>query len=313
MADRSFVVPVEVATAERSGWVSSGGGFPNLTQKIRTGKPVVIRFLSNPLTCDRNTDWTIYREVGAWEGLMDGRDMPGGLMEFPVFDVEYFEQDGVIMRRQAPRGSDLLFDSVKPDKNDKKNGRNRAQANDMIAFNAIVESGDFGGKADFNPQPGQHVIIKMSKPKGLAVIRGLEERDMELDNFDPLQGAWKLALIGTPPTTELTMNRVKVEPLDPEEIPEIINITEYMTSVREAAEAFFESGVSGGSIEADEAIFGGDEEIDEVIDEFEEKAKGPDYSVMSPARLKTLLKEAGVEIPARATTAKLIALAQENL
>lgn len=317
---RSFVVPKSTYMAGKDGWVASeGGGFKNIIYRPKADKPVIIRFLTNPLDPptrldddgnEVNMDWVTYREVGAFDGMLGGYEMKGGPYEFPVFDLEYLP-DG--RRRSAPRGTDLLYESVLPKVNDQKKGYTRAQANDMVAFNAIVVDGDFGQKkAEYNPQPGQHIIMKLTGDKARSLMLQLETKMEEHEDLDPTTGAWQIHLVGADrsQTLMLTRKTKNIDELDFE--PELIDVPAYLNEIRDAAEAKWDE-VRGVAEEPED--FGGDDD-DDVVDEFEEKVATPpaaDYAVMSPARLKKLLTDAGVDIPPRATTAKLIELAQANL
>jgi len=308
--DRSFRVPTSTAMAGKEGWTSSGESVFNLLTPIKTGKPVVVRFLTNPLdpSRDQDEDWVFYREIGAWDGLLGGIKMKGGCMTFPVYDVVYYE-DGT--RTSAPRGTDLLFESVLPSERDIKKGYNRAQASDMLAFNAIVVSGDFGAKKEeFNPKPGQHIIIKLTGQKGRGLLEQLESKSEEFDDFNPLDGAWQLNITGTPPTTNLMLTRKTkgIEALD--YTPELVNVMEHLVSIREAAEAHWEEQKL---LQVTQVGMSDEDDEDDIVESFEEAVQATDYSVMSPARLKKLLADAGVEVPARATTAKLIELAKAEL
>lgn len=314
--NRSFAVPTSTAMAGKEGWTSSGEGVASLLQPLKTGKPVVVRLLSDPANPPVNengeqTDWVFYREVGAWDGLLGGIKMKGGLMCFPVYDVIYYE-DGT--RTSAPRGSDLLFDAVLPGEREIKKGYNRAQASDMLAFNAVVVSGDFGGKKEeFNPQPGQHILIKLTGQKGRQLIEQLDVKREEADDagieFDPTTGAWQLSITGTAPNTSLSAAR-KTKGIPPlEDEVELIDVMEHLVFIREEAEKHWEEQKSAHTVGD---VMTGDD--DELTEEFEESvAAAVDYSAMAPARLKKLLGDAGVEIPARATTSKLVELAKANL
>lgn len=312
MSENGFIVPKNVAMAGKEGWASNGdGNYVNMMRNIRTGKPVVVRFLTNPLDDDRdlNEDFVFYREVGAWNGLMGGIKMKGGLMEFPVNDVIYYE-DGT--RASAPRGTDLLFDSVMPGKFDIQAGRNRAQAKDVLAFNVIAVDGDWGEKKEeFNPKDGQQLIAKLSGAKGRSLLEQLASKAEEFDDFDPTTGAWQIAITGSGQQTNLILTRKTkgIKPLDFE--PEIVHLGDYLNTMRAEAEAYWEEAKLGGSDMED--FIDDDEELVEQFEQAVATAPEVDYSVMSPARLKKLLGDAGVEVPARITTAKLIELAEANL
>lgn len=318
--NRSFAIPTSTAMAGAEGWQSSGEGVASLLQPLKTGKPVIVRLLSDPadppMRLDDDgayvqTDWVFYREVGAWDGLLGGIKMKGGLMTFPVYDVIYYE-DGT--RTSAPRGSDLLFDAVLPGEREIKKGYNRAQASDMLAFNAVVVSGDFGGKKEeFNPKPGQLILVKLTGQKGRQLIEQLETKRSEAEDadvaFDPTTGAWMLSITGTAPTTSLSVSRKTkgIEPLTEDITP--IDVMEHLEFIRAEAENHWEEQKNAHTV--GEAL--GEDDEDELVDQFEQSvSSGVDYSAMAPARLKKLLTDAEVEIPARLTTAKLIELAKAN-
>ena len=309
--DSGFIVPRSAAMAGKEGWASSGEGYANIARTVKTGKPVVVRFLTNPLddSRDETQDFVFYREVGAWNGLMGGLKTPNGMKEFPVNDVIYFE-DGT--RASAPRGTDLLFDSVLPGKYDLQNGRNRAQAKDVLAFNVIAVDGDWGEqKEEFNPKDGQHLIAKLSGAKGRSLLEQMGALAEDEDDFDPTAGAWRISLTGSGTQTNLILTRKTkgITPLDFE--PEIIHLGQWLNELRGAVDAWWEEAKESGG-NAEEFI----DDDQELVDQFEQavsNAPEVDYSVMSPARLKKLLADAGVDLPARATTAKLIELAEANL
>jgi hypothetical protein len=317
---RSFVVPQSTFKAGKDGWVhTEGGGFKNIIYRPKADKPVIVRFLTNPLDPpvrmdddgnEVNTDWVTYREVGAFDGMIGGYEMKGGPYEFPVFDLAY-TADG--QRMSAPRGTDLLFESVLPKPQQVASGFTRAQANDMVAFNAIVIDGEWGQKkAEFNPQPGQHIVMKLTGDKARSLLLQLETKMEEHENLDPMTGGWQIHLVGADRSQTLMLTRKTkgIDELDYE--PDLIDIPGYLNEIRDAAEAKWDE--IRGATDVEETFT--DDDDDDLVDEFEEKvaaAPSTDYTVMSPARLKKLLVDAGVEIPARATTAKLIELATTSL
>ena len=313
---RSFIIPRDTFEAGREGWAGSEGGAPQ-TYRPKADKPVIVRFLSNPLnppveiTEDGDTipvDWVPYREVGAFDGLLGGLEMKGGPYEFPVYDIVVNEFG---QRMNAPRGTDLLFDSVLPKPRDAKDGRTRAKASDMVAFNAICVGGEWGSKkSDFDPKPGQHIVMKLSGAKARQLLEQLLSKVEEDEDLDPTSGAWQIMLKGADQSQTLILTRKTkgIPVLDYE--PELINVIEHLNAIRDAAETKWEL-LKNTSIDIDED-FNDDDEDD--VDAFEEAAAATtDYSVMSPARLRKLLTDANVEIPPRATTAALIKLATDNL
>lgn len=315
MSKRSFVIPRDTFDAGKEGWTGSEGGAPQI-YRPKADKPVIVRFLSNPfdppttITDDGDTvdiDWLPYREVGCFDGLLGGLEMKGGPYEFPVFDIVVNEFG---QRMNAPRGTDLLFDSVLPKPRDAKEGRTRAKASDMVAFNAIAVGGDWGGKKpEYDPKPGQHIVMKLSGAKARQLKEQLLSKLEEDEDLNITEGAWQILLKGADQSQTLILTRKTkgVEPLDYE--PELIDVFDYLNQIRDAAEAKWES-LKSMAMEVDDLV---DDDEDDV-DAFEEAASAAtDYSVMSPARLRKLLTDAGVEVPPRATTAVLVKLATENL
>jgi hypothetical protein len=317
MSDRSFRIPTRTARAGKEGWAPREGGeaYPNLIRTMKTGQPIMFRLLNDPMVItnspDRevaDSDFVYYRQVKAWDGLLGGLKMKPGLFEFPVFDMIYFE-DGT--RTSAPRGTDLLFDSVLPSERDLQKKFNRAPGQDVFCFNAIYLDGKFAGKDDYQPVPGQHVLIQLTGQKAEQFLEQMEIKAEEFEDFDPTLGAWVINLTGEPPNTNLTLTR-KTKGLDDSLMSvqaEPINVMQYLSEVRAAAEEHWEAQKVAVHGAGDEGP--GDE--DEVVDAFESATQTVDYSVMSSARLKKMLSDANVEIPNRATTAQLIELAKSNL
>ncbi len=295
----------------------------NTFQNLRPGNPVTVRFLSDPDECDPAEDWTKWREVFANEGFVGGIPPCPGLYAFPVFDTEEYEdEDGDIKVRALPRGSDLILDACNPTQMDKKNGRSRANARYVGAINCVYLAGNFQKDKDkekYNPKENEHILLKLSGLKMEQLIDLIHDRKEEHGEFDPL-AAWKISITGEGTSQMITLKKVQgYDPIEPDEIPDIRNIEETISAMRDDIEAYYNEKVEGGATSPEHE--GDDDEDEEEKPPAKpkstakkvEKDEEPDYTTMPAVKLKALLDDAGVEYPRTANAAALRKLAIANL
>lgn len=331
------------ATAPRE---SSGGsgGYYNVIRKLPQEVTIQVRFLSIPsrllddgsggMGTDLNDngepkDWCFWRSVASYNGFAGGIDPFPGLAEFPVFDIsEEWDEESQTWKQQWRKNSeDPLLAIVKPSDREKRDSKMTANATDAGAMNVLWVSGDWETKEErkkYNPQPGQHFVLRLNKGRYLDVVNFIWDRIDEFgeENFNPLD-VWSIMVYDD--GKKLRIKKVpKSEPVDPDEVPELIDIAGTLLEQREKVEAYIEAALAAevgeesqdeepeDHAEPDEADEPDEDEVKAPVKKSIAK-KGPDYSVMPAARLKLLLKEADVEFSARATVVELRKIAAENL
>lgn len=270
-----------------------------------TGKTnAVLQFLNNP-DDQPKSDWVVYDEVRAFKGLYGGHRMPPGLAVFPVTGYD-----------------DKILDLVVPD-----DDKPRAEPAKVMAINAIFVSGVMGEKnADYEPLPGQHIIVKFTYSKGKALKEVFDFRKDEDDQFDATLWAWSINFEDAGKTSaSLKVRRRDQEfppdSIDPVNIHTMINgvrarVDEFVAEVEASLDA--ESPVSSPAAVEDPFLDASS------VDDFEREiaaltsadmlAKDPvvatdPFAGVSDARLKKAIGAAGGVVPRGASREILINLA----
>jgi hypothetical protein len=292
-------------------WMKSSGS-RKVCWSIPSGRKIRVRFVTDPATLSADFGWCFYREVNAFNGLIGGAEMPNGLKEFPVDDLELLT-DPETGRRMQTRKPDILLKRVRPSKWDMEDGRNYASARDRVVGNAVYESGDLEKNTQYNPAPGQLILLKMSKTgygdlrKAFAIYKNADP------NFTPIGAVWDLVIEGKGATARLIVTRANGEP--PVDMPDPIDTVAWVNDLRASAEKFV-FGLDSAAQEEGTTSFYGDD--DEIVDQFEANvtAQGVgviDWTSIAPTALKRKLVAVGVNVPQRIRNDELIELGKLHL
>lgn len=276
-----------------------------------------IMFLNNPW--DSPTDWINYREIRAFNGLRTGHKLPGGLAAFPAVD----RKEGVSPQTGRPimlTVTDPLLDLIQPGQYD-KDGRVRPAA--VKTINAIFLGGRMGEKkSEYEPQPGQHILIKLSRRLGEQLVDKFNERRDENPNFDATLNAWNLSVQGEGVNSNIVLSKNNdVQP--PADDITSYDIPTVLAGMRECVEEAIgdinETMRMGSTIQEPPTVedpFA--DNGDEVVESLEQAIANVDqaglltsdpFDGLSDARLKKLLVDAGVAVPRGATREALVNLA----
>lgn len=282
-----------------------------------------IQFLNNPW--DSATDWINYREIRAYNGLRSGDRLPGGLAAFPAVDrrEQVSPQTG---KKVLVTVTDPLLDLIEPGMYDKDG---KVKPATVMAINAVFVSGRMGEKdANYEPQEGQHIIIKLSRRLGEQLIGKFRERLDENPNFDATMFSWHLSIQGEGVNSSLMVSKgnesVPTEDMTPYNIGEILN------DVRQRVEAAIveiaDQNQATSPIRAVPTVedpFSGGEE---AVEQFEKEiaaltsadmlaadpimaASADPFDGVSDARLKRAIANAGAVVPRGASRDILVNLA----
>ena len=295
-------------------WEKSGSsGFRKTMWAMPNGRPIRVRFITDPDNMDHDHGWCVYREVNAWNGLIGGDKMPAGLKEFPVDDFDIIEPSPGEIRKV--RKKDLYQQRVVPSTYDQADGRNFASASTKIITSVVYEGGDLEKDSKWNPNAGQMIILKFGKKAYEQLQAAFESKRDEDDAFTPVGPAWDILIEGTGMNIKLSLRKVKDSiPID---MPDPIDAVDFVNHLRKQAEDYIDS-LDGAapefSYQAEEAI----ESEEDITDTFESNRAatpaGPiDWENVSLARIRAKLKDAGVVAGPRATRDELIALAAQHL
>lgn len=290
-------------------WAKSSGS-KKVCWSLPAGRKIRVRFVTDPATMGADHGWCLYREVNAFSGLIGGADMPNGLKEFPVDDFEIIA-DPETGRRMKTRKADPLLKRVRPSKWDMEDGRNYASARDRVVCNVVYEGGDLEKKEQYNPGPGQLILLKMSKSAYGDLKNAFETyRDVD-DAFTPVGSAWDLLIEGKGATSRLLVSRVKGEP--PVDVPDPIDTVRWVNDLRTAAERFV-AELDYGMTEDGISVEYGE---DAVVEQFEANVTQPrdagvDWTSIAPTAIKRALLADNVSVPARIRTDELIELARAH-
>lgn len=293
----------------------SGPRFYSLNGRTKA----VVQFLNNPW--DSPTDWINYREIRAFSGLRSGHRLPGGLAVFPAVDRE---------ERISPQTgkpvmvtiTDPLLDLIEPGQYDKDG---KVKPATVTSINAVFIDGRMGEKdSNYEPQPGQHVIIKMSRRLGEQLINKFRERLDENPNFDATLFAWNISILGegAQSNVELTKNTQATPMVG----IEACDIGEVLNDVRERVEASIrdlaDSMGATSSISHVPPVEDPFTDDDSTVDDFEREIAAltsaemlapnaviDPFDGVSDARLKRVIADAGAVAPRGATREILVNLA----
>ncbi|CAB4194586.1 hypothetical protein UFOVP1264_41 [uncultured Caudovirales phage] len=282
---------------------------------------MVVRFLTDGWDEAQNDghDWFVFREVWTTDGLRSGHEMPQGLQTFPVFDMKVVE-DSVTGKRgltYGPKGTDPYLDLVNPSKKFPAMRQDGsvipyAKPATQMIINVINEE-------------GEHIILKLTKPKAEELVEYFKNQAVQADvdgrEFTAIRGAYELTLTGKAPQTKLNVKPLKSEPI---ELPEPYDLKDIIHTLRKRAESFIDNALGLGSSDegtVQEDVIVDDYETVTPTDSYEEAVQiaeaitpsADKYQHMSAVRIKRLLADAGVPIPARATPDMLREIAANTL
>jgi hypothetical protein len=270
---------------------------------VKTNTDALLWFFNNPLD-DPTHDWYQYKELRAFNGLRSGHKLPPGLAVFPAIQ------------------NDPLTSLIEPGKYD-ENGE--VWAKKVIAVNAIFLGGVMGEKdAKYEPQPGQHIIVKFSSNLGTQAKTRLID---EGEGFDCRDYAWRVSVDvpigkdGTPIYVSSQLRMMKktlehpVDDIEPYKIDEILG--DIRARVEDAVREINVSMASNSIISEPVAVEDPFVDDDIAVEDLEKAvaAFGTDATEVDPfdgvadTRLKKLLVDAGVAAPRGASREVLINLA----
>lgn len=272
---------------------------------------------------------TLYREVycpkfahvsgewstGPWEG-QPRADIPKGMRDIPIDDWEPVEQDGQMVAKIEHYSDTIAFEdgtelNVLKDVLDGESVREQFKGwlKDDAGFlkpswrvlvDVVVHSWPKANDDDAAPEPGDHILLKLYDGDWLRSIAPRLDDAANL-GADVFSRVWDIEIIpkGKSPRMVTCGARREIVPvLDVEPIiaGDVLDTTkDNFTKV--AIAAYLDQASPEG-----------------------EQADAPDfvpttiaYSRMSPARLRTVLADAGVDYDAKATHKDLVALAEANL
>lgn len=275
-----------------------------------------LQFLSNPWDIPKDTDgkdldWVNYREVRAFNGLRTGDKMPGGLAVFPAADRK--------MSRSSQTGNpiivtvnDPLMELVEPGRYDKDG---RVGAWPVRAINAIFIGGVIGEKdPTYEPTPGQHIIVKLSKHLSGKLKAKLQERRDEDPDFDATQFVWKISVIGEGATSDVKATKSD-KSLSTESV-ELVDINTVINDIRMRAEIAVSNLLGGtASAVAPPPVVADIDDVDEAVANLTAAGllDGSDdfFHGVSDARLRKMIADAGAVAPRGASREILVNLALE--
>ena len=272
---------------------------------VKSNTDAIVQFLNNPWD-DPDHDWFDYKELRAFGGLRGGYLLPPGLAVFPAI------------------ARDPLIDLIEPGKFDEDG---KVYPKKVVAVNAIFLGGSMGEKnSEYEPEPGQHIILKFSIMLAQQVESKLMERRDEDPNFDCTLFAWNMRvdvpkeggkLVYIQSTVRLTKNS-EVTPIDPVEPYAIDTILgDIRARVEDAVKVINMEMASQNVISSPVTVedpFTDDntavEDLENAIAAFDGAATVVDpFDGIADTRLKKLLVDAGVAAPRGASREVLINLA----
>lgn len=309
-AERSFIVDDELFEAGLDGYVKGEGSGSNVW-RLKSGEPRKGYFLQNPGTAG---DWVKYRELSAFEGLRGGVAMPNGLKEFPVYDqVMIPDPETGRPKRTTRPDNDPLIALVVPGKF-AKNGK--AKAGDVMSVNFIEIVKD----DETDEITHRHIVLKLSATASRHILNFYRtQKEMNDDEFDMTAFPWTLTVSGQGSASQLALKPHRKEgPIDLDEF-EPVDIVEMLGVTRAAVEDFVEQIRTGGDTkiaadkDAADAASGEPDLGDDDDDDDEALSKSDKFAAFTDAKIRKLLKDAGVEVPPKANRPTLISLAVDNL
>ena len=282
--------------------------------RLMAGKAVTVRFLTDPgkmsfeeSLCVMHTEdntWVKYREARAFDGYKGDRDASHKFI--PVIDYEV-THTGARRDRKDP-----LQEQIRPSDADIKNKRPYASAKDVMLVNVIYESGGLSKNPDYDPNPGQVIVLALSPKQVETLGNEMKTAIKYKPDFTFTDGAWELMWHDTgkggPAGWELNIMQVDAPPLDT--LPDPIDSLAILREIRAIAE--FEVFGTGADTTDD---------IEEAMNQFasedvaddDEPVPAPKSTVgRSPAYIKGVLRKKGVEVPNRISNEDLFALASEH-
>ena len=293
----------------------SGPRFYSVTGRTKA----TVQFLNNPW--DSPADWINYREIRAFNGLRSGDRLPPGLAVFPAVDrkEQVSPETG---RRVMVTITDPLVDLIEPGQFDKDG---KVKPVTVTAINAVFIGGRMGEKdSNYEPQPGQHIIIKLSRRLGEQLINKFRERLDENPNFDATMFAWNISIVGegAQSNLELTKNTqaTPTEGLEPYVIGEVLNDVRQQVeaAINNIANSMTAVSTIGRPPAVEDPFAGGESAVDDFereiaaltsADMLAPNAVVDPFEGVSDARLKRVIADAGGVVPRGASRDILVNLA----
>jgi len=332
-----FTIPDEVTEQGAGGWESDRASKVRVV-RLAAGKPITVIPLTDYKTSSADGGWASIREVKAFGGVRiagekEPVDLPGRLVVFPVSDFVIVRgRDGSMKRQYA---TDPLLQRLAPSKYECKKPfkapddwepPKHTKPKDVTYVNCVFIEGQLheGDKANYNPKPGDHILLGMAT-SWYEDWKRLMERDRKKNkDYSPAGRRWTLKISGSFQDGNLAFH-ADDEIGEPIPLPDPINLQDWAENKRAEVEAWVNSldGVTDIMFNPHQAEPEDDdvsvEEDDEAITEFEEAvassdsgSDGHDWSEEVPARLKKMLTAIGVKVAPTAKKDELIALATEH-
>lgn len=275
-----------------------------LSYSLPSGKRLSLRLLADPTDMADNA-WFGYREVDAWNGLVGGITMPGGLRQFPLID-----------------GKDPCYERVALSADDIEKGNKRASVSQRVITTVVYEGGDISKNEAYMPVPSTPILLKMARRWYEAIQSKIEEKRIELgDDWSPV-GPTKLWLVkvsgsfGSGYSIELAVK----EDAPPMDLPGLLDAQAYLVSWRRKTEEFVLSQDRFMDVTRQDPS---EELADRLIAQQDEQPSGagPDvigddsseWDDLSSKNLRDALDRGNVAYSPRATRSELIELAKRHL
>jgi len=220
---------------------------------LKKGEPVKGWFVTR---YDENldSDFLVYSEISTFDGMKDGRQAPNGLKEIPVNGYK----DSLVSR--VNRGRLDIDDEGNPI---------AARPKAKMMFNFVTDE-------------GKHILLKVTKPKGLELLAKFVDEDDNLEEgFDWLSMPFTLSLKGEKGDQRLSVKPHRDE--NPIDLPEPYDCRKVINELRDKFDAW-------------DTGFEASEEADVVQDEVDDYiAPDPEnmydvYMNCTKARLRTKLR-----------------------
>ena len=289
-----------------------------------------LQFLTDPW--DDAPDWVFYREVAAWDGVIGGGKLPAQLLRFPVSDrkevvidgepkLQYHDRpesepaEGAHPLSLYPCGYDPLLPLIAPNT---KYGNDRPSVSDRWAVNVVVHDWPKPKKPERKvPAEGSHLVLRIPAWQFRTLMETFEmQHDMDAD-FTITDKVWAVTFAGQGLEGVIKAKLTAETPLDVTQT-ELIDVNEMLLSIRQAVESFV--GGLVGVADTDEFAADSSETDLSGLDEFLPQAEEAEpvsadsgWAAIRPNRIRQMLRAEGIKVPAKATKADLIEMAQEHL
>lgn len=300
-----FELPDEVVDAGSDGYVRNTSGRPRI-ESMKAGDSAIFYFVTDPDDGPAQGDWINYREVSAFQGFKGGIETPQGLKEFPVYDQEVVYEDGKPQRRYRRNSdgtpADWLLEQVAPPTRFKtKSGR--AEGRDKTIIN-VVDS------------EGTHKLVKFSGTIGKMLRKQVRSFSKVNKGFTLLDNPWKVTIVGQGAQQDVNLDPIDEPYPDSIKPTEVINAREVLQQMRADIEKFYSDALAGGTSTFDEEPDEAEDTSYATVSPDDPEPSGMDefdpWKDVTAVQMRTLIEDAGVEVPPKATKSAMARLALAN-